>query len=151
TLFRVDTTLQSQRTWPEQFAEAGYRTFISGKWHNGPQALVRCFQDGKAVFLGGMGQPYALPVQDFGRDHELTNKRESGKHSVELFADTAIEFLGKQKGEQPFLCYVAFNAPHDPRLAPKAYHEHHNAHLPPLPPNFLPQHPFNNGDLTGRD
>src|SRR5205823_14925494 len=53
--------------------------------------------------------------------------------------------------DQPFLAYVAFNAPHDPRLAPPKYHEYYNAHKPPLPPNFLPQHPFNNGDLTTRD
>jgi arylsulfatase A-like enzyme len=46
---------------------------------------------------------------------------------------------------------VAFNAPHDPRLAPKEYHERYNPERLPLPANYLPQHPFNNGDLTGRD
>ena len=36
-------------------------------------------------------------------------------------------------------------------LAPKEYHELYDADKPPLPANFLPQHPFNNGDLTVRD
>jgi arylsulfatase A-like enzyme/predicted amidohydrolase len=150
TLFRVSTTLKGQGTWPEAFGKAGYATFMSGKWHNGPESAQRSFAEGKAVFFGGMGNPYQLPVQDFDGG-KLTGKRLSGKHSVELFADSAVEFLKRQTGERPFLCYVAFNAPHDPRLAPASYHERYHADRPPLPSNFLPQHPFNNGDLTGRD
>jgi arylsulfatase A-like enzyme len=46
---------------------------------------------------------------------------------------------------------VAFNAPHDPRIAPQPYHDRLNAAKPPLPVNFLPQHPFNNGALVIRD
>jgi arylsulfatase A-like enzyme len=68
-----------------------------------------------------------------------------------LFADSAIAFLNRQKEDRPFLCYVAFNAPHDPRIAPREYHDRASAAPPPLPPNYLPQHPFDNGDLTGRD
>jgi arylsulfatase A-like enzyme len=151
TLFRVSTTLKDQATWPEMFGKAGYTTFITGKWHNGPESARRSFAEGKAVFFGGMGYPYKLPVQDFKKGGPLTAKRDSGKHSVELFADCAVDFLKRQKGDRPFLCYVAFNAPHDPRVAPKKYHEHYNADKPPLPSNFLPQHPFNNGDLIGRD
>jgi arylsulfatase A-like enzyme len=150
TLFRASTTLEGQATWPEAFRQAGYTTFMTGKWHNGPESARRCFAEGKAVFFGGMGDPYRLPVQDFGPGG-LTDPRPSGKHSVELFADCAVDFLKRQKGDRPFLCYVAFNAPHDPRVAPKEYHDYYNAHQPPLPPNFLPQHPFNNGDLVGRD
>lgn len=152
TLFRIKENLDGQVTWPEAFARAGYSTFITGKWHNQAPSLVRAFQEGKNVFLGGMGKdPYALPVQDFGSDHNLSEIRPSGKHCVELFTDTVIDFLNGQKGQKPFLAYVAFNAPHDPRIAPKPYHDKYNAAKPPLPENFLPQHPFNNGNMTGRD
>jgi arylsulfatase A-like enzyme len=151
TLFRVSTTLKGQATWPEMFGQAGYTTFMTGKWHNGPESARRSFAEGKAVFFGGMGNPYKLPVQDFKRGGVLTDKRDSGKHSVELFADCAVDFLKRQQGARPFLCYVAFNAPHDPRVAPPKYHDRYNAAKPPLPANFLPQHPFNNGDLIGRD
>ena len=151
TLFRVSTTLQDQVTWPGMFARAGYSTFMTGKWHNGPESAQRSFAEGKAVFFGGMGDPYQLPVEDFQPGGRPTNKRLSGKHSVELFADSAVEFVKRQKSDRPFLCYVAFNAPHDPRLAPKRYHEQYNANKPPVPGNFLAQHPFNNGDLVGRD
>jgi arylsulfatase A-like enzyme len=134
------------------FARMGYRTFMSGKWHNTEPSMLRAFIEGKSIFFGGMGDPYTLPVADVSADRQLTNKRKSGKHSVELFSDSIIEFLKAQKGaDKPFLAYVAFNLPHDPRLAPKNYHEPYNAKKPPLPPNYLPQHPFNNGDLIGRD
>ena len=150
-LFHVKDNLAGQPTWPEAFAKAGYTTFITGKWHNqGPSAL-RAFQQGKAVFLGGMGDPYKLPIQDISSEHTFVNKRVSGEHSVKIFADSASEFLASQKGDRPFLCYVPFNLPHDPRVAPAEYHARYNRQKPSLPENFLPQHPFNNGELTVRD
>jgi arylsulfatase A-like enzyme len=152
TLFHVHANLRDQTTWPECFARAGYTTFMTGKWHNGPESARRSFQQGKAVFFGGMGDPYKLPVRDFTGSGPPSAPRDSGKHSVELFADSAVDLLKRQKGDKrPFLCYVAFNAPHDPRVAPREYHRRYNADRPPLPANFLPQHPFNNGDLVGRD
>jgi arylsulfatase A-like enzyme len=150
TLFHINENMKDQTTWPELFGRAGYTTFMTGKWHNGPESAQRSFQEGKAVFFGGMGDPYKLPVQDF-KDGVLTKPRDSGKHSVALFTDCAVEFLTSRKGDKPFVCYVAFNAPHDPRLAPQEYHDPYNAAKPPLPANYLPQHPFNNGDLIGRD
>ena len=151
TLFRVKEDLAGQTTWPEMFARAGYSTFITGKWHNGAESVLRTFQQGKAVFLGGMGNPYKLPIQDISTGHKLVNPRESGEHSVKLFADAAIGFLKEQRAGEPFLCYVAFNCPHDPRLAPQAYRDRYNGREPPLPANFLPHHPFNNGELVNRD
>jgi arylsulfatase A-like enzyme len=68
-----------------------------------------------------------------------------------LFADAAIEFLGERDPERPFFCYVAFTAPHDPRMAPGDFNRLYRPQDMPLPPNFLPQHPFNTGDLTVRD
>ena len=146
-----DDQRAGQTTWPEMFARAGYATFITGKWHNGGPSVRRCFQEGRAIFLGGMTDPHKAPVQDISAAHTFANKRVSGAHSVQLFADAAVEFLQRQKGAQPFLCYAAFNAPHDPRIAPAPFHEKYNADPPPLPPNFLPQHPFNNGALVIRD
>ena len=44
-------------------------------------------------------------------------------------------------------------APHDPRNPPKKYREIYYKNRPPLPKNFLPQHPFQNAPPTtsGRD
>lgn len=157
TLYRVQVQLKGQATWPESFASAGYRTFMTGKWHNGAPAALRIFQEAKAVFLGGMGNPDAIPVQDMAPPEQsgprqFVNRRTVEKHCVELFADKAVDFVQAQKqAAQPWLCYVAFNAPHDPRKAPAKWHERANASKPPVPENFLPVHPFNNGEMTVRD
>jgi arylsulfatase A-like enzyme len=99
-----------------------------------------------------MGNPYALPVADFTAKHTLTEQRLSGKHSCELFTDSMVDFIKQQKGvDKPFVAYVAFNGPHDPRTAPKEYHALYEKNKPPLPPNYMPVHPFNNGDMIGRD
>jgi len=150
-LFSIKENLAGQATWPEQFAKEGYRTFITGKWHNQSESLLRAFQEGEAVFLGGMGNPCELPVQDISPDHKLANRRTNGTHSVQQFADAAIRFLERQTKERPWLCYVAFNGPHDPRTSPPEYRERYRRKPPPLPANFLPFHPFNSGDLAVRD
>ncbi len=151
TLFHVKEDLAGQPTWPEAFAGQGYTTFLTGKWHNQAKSALRVFQQGKAVFLGGMGDPYKLKIQDISPGHTFVNERTSGEHSVKHFADAAAEFIRNEKGESPFLCYVAFNLPHDPRVAPPEYHRRYHADRPPLPANFMPRHPFNNGELVIRD
>jgi arylsulfatase A-like enzyme len=150
TLFRVSANLTKEVTWPEAFAHSGYRTFITGKWHNGAPSLRRVFPQGKAVFPGGMGWPYELPLQDL-KDGQLSEKRLSREHSVKVFADAAVEFIREQTAERPWLCYVAFNHPHDPRVAPPEYRAQYDERKIPLPKNFLPQHPFDISMLTGRD
>ena len=150
-LTRVREDLEGQATWPEQFARSGYRTFITGKWHNGAESLPRVFQQGRAVFVGGMADPYNLPVRDFSRADAAPVARTAASHDSETFADEAIAFLGAQVPGRPFLCYVAFKAPHDPRVAPAAWHDRFRASPPPAPANFLPEHPFDNGELQIRD
>ena len=47
--------------------------------------------------------------------------------------------------------YLAFGNPHDPRVADKKYMDLYEREKIPLPKNFLPQHPFDNGEMTVRD
>jgi arylsulfatase A-like enzyme len=68
-----------------------------------------------------------------------------------VFADAVIDFLQGYEEEAPFYAYVAFTAPHDPRQPPVPYRNLYYENPPPLPANFLPQHPFDNGDLQLRD
>ena len=45
-----------------------------------------------------------------------------GKHWSEVVADDAVDYIGEAKQDKrPFFMYIAFNAPHDPRQAPKEY------------------------------
>jgi arylsulfatase A-like enzyme len=152
TWFHVDTaTLKGTKLLPELLAENGYVTFGTGKWHNGQASWRRAFQQGKSIFFGGMADHTKVPVRDLGPDGKLTAQRTGEKFSSELFADAAIEFLLHHDGKKPFFAYVAFTAPHDPRMPPVPFREMYYRDRPPLPANFLPQHPFDNGMLVLRD
>jgi arylsulfatase A-like enzyme len=150
TWLHVDTaSLKGVKLLPELLAESGYVTFGTGKWHNGQPSWLRAFQRGKAVMFGGMSDHSKVPVRDLGSDGKLTEVRTGEKFSSELFADAAIEFLRSHDGKKPFFAYVAFTAPHDPRMPPQAFREMYYRNLPPLPANFLPQLPFDNGMMKG--
>ena len=151
TLWRVEQNLASCPLWGETMHKAGYATFGTGKWHNGQASFARSFQAGKNVFFGGMSNHQSVPVQDLLPGGQFGDKRTGEKFSSELFADTAIEFLRGHKGPEPFFLYVAFTAPHDPRTPPGEYATMYDPGQMPLPKNFLPQHPFDNGELKVRD
>lgn len=146
TWFHIDApTLRGARLLPELLGEHGYVTFGTGKWHNGEASWLRAFQRGRSVMFGGMSDHTKVPVKDLGPDGTLTARRTGEKFSSEMFADSAIDFLEHRDRTKPFFAYVAFTAPHDPRQPPEAYREMYYRRLPPLPPNFLPQLPFDNG------
>lgn len=148
-LFHMDEKLMQHRTWPEAFAGAGYTTFVSGKWHNGETSLPRCFQIARSVFTGGMTDPMQAKLRNV-TDGKVGPATLSPKHACEAFADEAVRFLQEHKGG-PFLAYVPFDAPHDPHIVPADFPVHYRPEDIPLPANFLPQHPFNNGEMTVRD
>jgi arylsulfatase A-like enzyme len=149
--FRIPNDLKGEKLLPELLGEHGYVTFGTGKWHNGPESFLRGFQRGKSVFLGGMADHFKVPLQDVSPARTFENKRTGGKHSSELFADAAVEFLSGYREEAPFYAYVAFTAPHDPRDPPAEHREAYYRNRPPLPRNFRPLHPFDNGSVRGRD
>lgn len=150
TWFKVAApTLQGAKLLPELLGENGYVTFGTGKWHNGQASWLRAFQRGRTVMFGGMSDHTKVPVRDLGPDGKLTNERTGEKFSTELFADSVIEFLQNHDQQKPFFAYVAFTAPHDPRQPPPQYREMYYRRLPPLPANFLPQLPFDNGAMNG--
>lgn len=140
-------------TMGETFRRAGYRTFATGKWHNDKAAFHRSFGAAGNVFFGGMCDHERVPVQDYDPTGAYGNERErtgEGDSSV-LFADAAIGFLRAQKQAEPFFLYAAFTAPHDPRTPPEKFRAMYPPEATPLPPNCLPEHPFDNGELRIRD
>lgn len=68
---------------------------------------------------------------------------EGGTHWSEVVKQNALQFL-QQAGnhENPFFMYLAFNAPHDPRQAPKEYLDLYPLEDIPLPANWLPDYPY---------
>jgi arylsulfatase A-like enzyme len=149
-LFHVDTKLLRDETWPAAFGKAGYTTFISGKWHNGGKSVIASFQGGRSLFMSGMSwNPLQDNVQDLAGG-ALAPERPAGQHLCASFAEAAIEFL-REPRDRPFFCYIPFDGPHDPHIVPKDFPVQYDPEKIPLPPNFLPEHPFNNGELNIRD
>jgi arylsulfatase A-like enzyme len=138
---------------PEHFGKNGYRTFGTGKWHNRAPLYARSFQSGANIMFGGMSDPYKAPIHDFRKDGKYPAEpdRVGDKHATELFTDATVRFLEEQQRDQPFFAYLAYTSPHDPRLAPEAVRKSYNEAKLSLPGNFLPQHPFDNGELRIRD
>lgn len=154
TLFRVPDDIGAYPMLGEVLQHAGYASFGCGKWHNGPRSFARGFDAGGNIFFGGMHEQYNTPVHDFDPTgkYQPKNARPGNKFSSELFADAAVGFLRRQKSaDKPFFCYVAFTSPHDPRTPPQPYKSMYDPGKMPLPANFLPEHPFDNGELKVRD
>lgn len=144
-------SLAPQPTLPSLLREHGYRTFMTGKWHNGRDSLARAFPDAGSVFVGGMGDHFHKPLVQI-RNGELSEPLVSDKHSTDVFTDEALAFISAlTPRDPPFFLYLAYTAPHDPRQPVSPWREHQEASPPPLPPNYLPLHPFNNGALAIRD
>lgn len=116
--------------FPAAMKAAGYRTYHHGKKGNTAPKLQALFDVNKYV--------------EDGKDR--TNG-EPGRQIV----DEAIAFLKDRPAEQPVFMYLAFSNPHDPRVAAPQYRALYDPAQISLPKNFLPQHPFDNGEMTVRD
>jgi arylsulfatase A-like enzyme len=129
-LFHLDRATPENPHFGRSMKELGYETYHHSKRGNTPQALHKVFEHSQ----------YLTDNQD----------RTSG-YPGKPAADAAIEFLSTRKKDRPFFMYVGFSGPHDPRVASDEYLAKYDLAKLPLPANYLPLHPFNNGELTIRD
>lgn len=116
--------------WAKAMSAGGYETFHLGKAGNsytpGMEAFDTCLYTEK---IGA-------------RDHLVASEKT---------ADRVIEFLKDRKKEKPFFIYMAPPVPHDPRICPREFMDMYDPAKIPLPPNYMPVHPFDNGEMTVRD
>ena len=139
---------------PEVLRKAGHTTFHTGKWHNDKQSFARSFTTADKIFFGGMSSHYNVPINDFDPEGKFPREDRyfvTDKHSTEMYADSAVNFLNSYRDDRPFFMYVSFQSPHDPRHMPKKYLEMYDPDKLPLPKNFLPAHPFDFGEANHRD
>ncbi len=130
-LFHLDRVNRESPNFPRSLREAGYVTYHHGKSGNTPHQIHK----------------------DFDHSHYVSNdnKERSSGHPGKEVADDAIAFLKGRPQDRPFFMYLAFGNPHDPRVVIDAYRNRYDEQAMPLPRNFLPLHPINNGELTIRD
>ncbi|MDZ4850749.1 MAG: sulfatase-like hydrolase/transferase [Pirellulaceae bacterium] len=146
----TDKERQAGVLWPQLMNKAGYRTYFTGKWHIQTDAN-KCFDVANHVRAGMPGTvpaAYNRPLE--GKpdtwspyDKSLGGFWEGAKHWSEVVADDAVEYLDEAKdSKQPFFMYLAFNAPHDPRQAPKEYIDKYPLERIKVPNNFLTEYPY---------
>lgn len=136
-LFRAPRQLDDGLILPEVFRNAGFTTFVSGKWHNGVPSLIRAFDQAEAIFFGGAaGTHVRTPVSRLVTG-QMIPFDPGDTHSSELFADAGIAFIKKQKtSNKPFFCYLPFTAPHTPHDAPQEFKALYDSAKLQLPKNF---------------
>jgi arylsulfatase A-like enzyme len=133
-LFRIPpgrAKVANDATLGAVFRRAGFATLFVGKFGNsfisGNEAFETVIYHEKAVKKGGRAQ------------------------DSQFMADQTLAWLKGRQGEQPFFIYLGPPVPHDPRVAPSKFHEMYDPAKITLPKNFMPEHPFDNGDLKIRD
>jgi hypothetical protein len=110
-------------------------------------------------FRADADYPPAKPFRTrlhIGREKEVVDRSYDhiydGRHSSEIFADAAVAMIRKyETADKPFLMYLATMAPHDPRTMPQKYLDMYDPDDISLPENYLPEHPFDKGDMKLRD
>ncbi len=117
--------------FPLTMKDAGYLTYHHGKRGNTAPPIQAKFE-----------------VNTYLKNDDA--ERRSGEPGKEI-VDEAIAFLEAKRDPRPVFMYLAFGNPHDPRVAARKYVDLYDPDGLPLPKNFLPVHPFDNGDLVVRD
>ena len=146
-----DIKAKKKRSWPELMQEAGYTTYMSGKWHV-PIPVNSVFNVVKNVRAGmpkSVKTAYNRPVEGENQDTawlpwDTKNGGfwQGGTHWSEVLADDGVAFLeNANQDDNPFFMYLAFNAPHDPRQAPKEYIDKYALDSVQLPENYQDLYP----------
>ncbi len=125
-------------TLGEVMTKAGYDTLYAGKKSNsyiaGNEAFAHCvYTDDKVV------------------EKAKQDENSPAAQQPRIMADAAGSFLHADHGGKPLFMMLAPHYPHDPRIAPKKFMDLYDPAKLTLSPNFMPQHPFDNGDMNVRD
>jgi arylsulfatase A-like enzyme len=145
--------------WSQYMKRAGYEIYLTGKWHVDcpPEEIF------DHVVNKRKGMPWQSPTrytrtfiegeEDSWSPYDVRMKGYwgKGKHWSEVLADDSIAFFKQAaQKEEPFFMYLAFNAPHDPRQAPKEYIDMYPIEDIEVPGNFLPEYPYGEYAGSGR-
>ena len=114
-----------ERTLPQALHDAGYETWMVGKWHLGHADKAYWPQNrGFDHFYGNvMGEVNYFTrerggVLDWQRDGAFL--KEDGYYTT-LIGDEAVKLIDTYDGKEPFFLYFASLAPHAPYEAPESY------------------------------
>ena len=114
---------------PEVLKGAGYRTYMTGKWHLGlteeTSPAARGFDKSFAMLQGGAGafeNMLSIVGPDKAKYREngvLLDSLPAGFYSTEFYTKQLIDYIdADQNSGSPFFAYLAYTSPHWPLQAP---------------------------------
>lgn len=108
--------------------DAGYSTYLSGKWHLGEEAehwplnhgFDKCF-----AFINGASSYFDfLPYRNkqwppgnkltIVRDNQPIDLSDSVFYATDLYTDQALNYISMHPAQKPYFLYLAYTAPHWP-------------------------------------
>ena len=123
-------------TMPALLKDAGYHTYMVGKWHLGKQPnqipAARGFErdfsllDGAGSYWDMTNFTMASPKSVFTEDGRYLTKLPDNYYATKTYTDKLINFIDANHGDgKPFFAYVSHQAPHDPYHLPKEWRSRH--------------------------
>ena len=112
--------------FPKLLRDAGYHTFMAGKWHLGTaeeHSPVAAGFERSFVLTQGAGSHFSsLGMEEGGSIYREDGKEvdyPDGAYSTEVYTDRLIEYIeaNRQDG-QPFFAFAAYTSPHWPLQVP---------------------------------
>jgi arylsulfatase len=123
-------------TLPQLLKDAGYHTYMVGKWHLGKEPTqipaARGFER-DFTLLDGMGSYWddwnfsaANPKSLYTEDGRYLRRLPKNFYATRTYTDKLISWIDAGRGDgKPFFAYVAHQAPHEPYHLPKEWRNRH--------------------------
>lgn len=122
--------------FPQLLKDAGYHTYMVGKWHLGKSPdnipAARGFER-DFTLLDGAGSYWDMtsftalsPKSLYTEDGKYLTKLPKHYYATETYTDKLISFIDANKGDgKPFFAFVSYQAPHDPYHLPRKWRNRH--------------------------
>ena len=123
-------------TLPQLLKDAGYHTYMVGKWHMGkaPDKIpaARGFErdfsllDGAGSYWDMTNFTAASPKSTYTEDGKYLRKLPKDFYATKTYTDKLIGYIDANHGDgKPFFAYVSHQAPHDPYHLPREWRDRH--------------------------
>ncbi|MDF7799294.1 sulfatase-like hydrolase/transferase [Pontiellaceae bacterium B1224] len=149
---KMNEEAAENRMWSQRMKQAGYQTYMTGKWHVSTPAegVFDIALDVRKGMPKQTPEGYNRPkdAEDYSKGWKPWETKyggfwEGGTHWSEVVANHSLDYLAQAADDdKPFFMYLAFSAAHDPRQSPKEYVDRYPLDRIEMPENFLPEYPY---------